>query len=278
MAVSPAQRRLAAALKQLRARSGMSAAELGQLLGWTQTRVSRTENGGRRINLAEAARWAEATNAPPELLNEAVALAEDAARAVRSWWSVHADGLAGRQHEVAALEANATMVRNCQQMIPGLLQTADYAVQAMTRANVSGQDDLEAAVAARMRRQNILYDPARQFEYVLPESALHLRFSSDQTMMRAQADRLLSLDTLPNVSIAVLPFSVPAPTLPLAFVIYEIPGEPLVLAETLTSEVLTGDEGEVVAYREAFTRLRAASVTGDEAHVMIRSVMVKEDR
>jgi hypothetical protein len=251
----------------------MSAAELGRRLGWTQTRVSRAENGSRRVSLAEATRWTDETSAPPDLRTEVVALAEDAARDVRSWWSVHAGGMVGRQHEVAALEASATIVRNCQLMIPGLLQTADYARQAMARANVSGQDDLTAAVAARMRRQGILYDPARQFEYVLPESALRLRFSGDQALMRAQADRLLSLDTLPNVSIAVLPFSAPAPTLPLAFVIYEIPGEPLALVETLTSEVLTGDEREVAEYREAFARLRAASVTGDDAHSLIRSAM-----
>jgi len=277
MATSPAQRRLAAALKQLRARSGMSAAELGRVLGWTQTRVSRAENGSRRVSLAEATRWTDATSAPPDLRTEVVALAEDAARDVRSWWSVHAVGMVGRQHEVAALEASATIVRNCQLMIPGLLQTADYARQAMARANVSDQDDLTVAVAARMRRQDILYDPARQFEYVLPESALRLRFSGDQSLMRAQADRLLSLDTLPNVSIAVLPFSAPAPTLPLAFVIYEIPGEPLALVETLTSEVLTGDEREVAEYREAFARLRAASVTGDDAHSLIRSAMTSEE-
>jgi len=277
MATSPAQRRLAAALKQLRARSGMSAAELGRVLGWTQTRVSRAENGSRRVSLAEATRWTDATSAPPDLRTEVVALAEDAARDVRSWWSVHAVGMVGRQHEVAALEASATIVRNCQLMIPGLLQTADYARQAMARANVSDQDDLTVAVAARMRRQDILYDPARQFEYVLPESALRLRFSGDQSLMRSQADRLLSLDTLPNVSIAVLPFSAPAPTLPLAFVIYEIPGEPLALVETLTSEVLTGDEREVAEYREAFARLRAASVTGDDAHSLIRSAMTSEE-
>jgi transcriptional regulator with XRE-family HTH domain len=276
MAASPAQRRLAAALKQLRARSGMSAAELGRVLGWTQTRVSRAENGSRRVSLAEATRWTDATSAPPDLRAEVIALAEAAARDVRSWWSVHAGGMVGRQHEVAALEASATIVRNCQLMIPGLLQTADYARQAIALANVSDQDDLMAAVGARMRRQDILYDPARQFQYVLPESALRLRFSGEQALMRAQADRLLSLDTLPNVSIAVLPFSTPAPTLPIAFVIYEIPGGPLALVETLTSEVLTGDEREVAEYREAFARLRAASVTGHAAHSLIRSAMTSE--
>ena len=68
-----------------------------------------------------------------------------------------------------------------------------------------------------MRRQEALYDPARRFEYVLPESALRLRLADDPAMMRAQADRLLSLDTLPNISIAVLPFSVPAARVPRRF-------------------------------------------------------------
>src|SRR5215472_9308619 len=131
MATSPAQRRLAAALKQLRARSGLSAAELGRVLGWTQTRVSRAENCSRRVSVAEATRWTDATSAPPDLRGEVIALAEDAARDVRSWWNVHAGGMVGRQHGVAALEASATIVRNCQLMIPGLLQTAEYARQAM---------------------------------------------------------------------------------------------------------------------------------------------------
>src|SRR5260370_41950623 len=116
MATSPAQRRLAAALKQLRARSGMSAAELGRVLGWTQTRVSRAENGSRRVSLAEATRWTDATSAPPDLRAEVVALAEDAARDVRSWWSVHAGGVGRRPHEGGPPEASATMIRNVQLM------------------------------------------------------------------------------------------------------------------------------------------------------------------
>ena len=273
MATSPAQRRLAAALKRLRARSGLSANDLGRQLGWTQTRVSRTENGARRVSVVEATAWAEATGAPPDLRSEVTELAEEAARDVRSWWSVHAGGLAGRQAEIAALESSATLIRNTQHMVPGLLQTADYARHAVTLANISGQRDLAAAVAARMRRQEVLYDSAKQFDYVLPESALHLRVANDPAVMRAQADRLLSLDTLPNVSIAVLPFSVPIPVYPTAFVIYEIPGEPLVVVETLTDELVLGEDREVAAYREAFALLQAAAVTGDEAHSLIGAAM-----
>jgi Domain of unknown function (DUF5753) len=251
----------------------MSAAHLGLVLGWTQTRVSRTENGTRRVSVAEAVAWTEATSAPPDLGAEVTALAEDAARDVRSWWNVHAGGMAGRQHEIAALEASATLIRNCQLMVPGLLQTAEYARHALALANVTGKRDLAAAVAARVRRQDVLYDGAKIFEYVLPETALRFRLREDPGLMRAQADRLISLDSLPNVSIAVLPFSVPAPALPAAFVIYEIPGEPVALVETLTDEVLMGDEREVNVYRETFARLQSAAVTGEGAHRVIRSVM-----
>jgi transcriptional regulator with XRE-family HTH domain len=277
VATSPAQRRLAAALKHLRTRSGMSADALGRALGWTQTRVSRTENGTRRVSIDEAMAWIEATNAPADLGAEAAGLAEDAARDVRSWWNVHAGGLAGRQHEIAALESSAVLIRNCQHMIPGLLQTADYARHALALANVSGQIDLGAAVAARIHRQDILYDTAKRFEYVLPESALHLRLTDDAALMRAQADRLLSLDTLPNVSIAVLPFSVPVPALPIAFALYEIPGQPLVVIENLTNEVVVGDERDVTMYRETFARFQSAAITGPDAHSLIRSAMTSGD-
>ena len=267
------QRRIGAALKALRVRAGMSGSALATELGWSQASVSRTELGQRRISVQDAVRWADATRAPADARAELLSLTEEAAREVRSWWNVHAGGLARRQQEVADLEARATRISNYQLVVPGLLQTAEYAAGALTLADVSGQGDIPAAVAARMRRQEILYDPSRQFDYVLPETALHQRLAGPGGM-RAQADRLLSLDSLPNVSIAVLPLTAAPPILPSAgFVIYEVPDEPLVLIETLTDELLFGGERELSAYRAAFDGMRRASVTGDEAHALIRAAM-----
>jgi transcriptional regulator with XRE-family HTH domain len=267
------QRRVGAALKALRVRAGMSGSALAAALGWSQASVSRAELGQRRLSVEDAIRWADKTGAPPAARDELLGLAEEAAREVRSWWNVHAGGLARRQQEVAALEARAARISNYQLVVPGLLQTAEYAARALALADVSGQGDIPAAAAARMRRQEILYDESRQFDYVLPETALHQRLASPAGM-RAQADRLLSLDSLPNVSIAVLPLTADPPRLPsTGFVIYEIPDEPLVLIETLTDELLFGGERELSAYRSAFSAMRGTSVTGDEAHALIRSAM-----
>jgi transcriptional regulator with XRE-family HTH domain len=276
--VTPAQRRLAAALRALRARSGMSAAALGRELGWSQARVSRTELGQRRINADDVARWAEALSAPQDDRAELEALLDEAGRELRTWWDIQAaGGVASRQADVAIFEAGSASISNFQLVVPGLLQTADYARRVFTLGAVSRDTDVNASVAARMRRQEILYDPARQFDYVLPESALHWLLANDAAARRAQADRLISLDSLPNVSIAVLPFTASPPVLPTdGFVIYEIPDRPLVLLETLTSELIFADEREVEAYRAAFAGLREASVTGETAHALIRAVMITD--
>jgi len=268
------RRRLATALKDLRIRSGLSGQALGRVLGWTQTRVSRTENDRRRITAEEVTRWADATGASADVRAELAALAEGAAREVRSWWDVHAGGMTRRQLEIADLEAHAERICNFQPVVPGLLQTADYARRVLALADVTGQGDIPAAVAARMHRQAVLYDTAKQFDYVLTEAALRWRPADDPAVTRAQADRLLSVATLPNVSIAVLPSAAAMFVLPTSgFVIYEIPDEPLVLLETLTDELLFGGERELAAYREAFARLREASVTGDDAWALISAAM-----
>jgi transcriptional regulator with XRE-family HTH domain len=277
MEPSPGRRRLGAALRALRARSGLSGAALGQALGWTQTQVSRTELGQRPVSAEDVSRWAEATGAPPGASSELEALLDQATRELRSWWDVHAAGMTRRQQEIASLERRAERISNFQLVVPGLLQTADYARRALALADVSDQRDVAAAVAARMRRQEILYDPARRFDYVLPESALHWDLAGGRPAMQAQADRLISVDSLPNVSVAVLPFTATPPILPTSgFVIYEVPGEPLVLIETLTDELLFGGSREVAAYRSAFAGLQAAAVTGEDAHALIRAAMITE--
>ncbi|HUK68337.1 MAG TPA: helix-turn-helix transcriptional regulator [Streptosporangiaceae bacterium] len=270
-------RRLAAALKTMRLRSGKSTASLAQDLGWSQSMVSRIENGRRHARVAEAAAWADATNADDRARAELLALAEavGAAVEVRSWWDLHARGLARRQHEIAELEGEAGRIRNCQPVVPGLLQTADYAHKILTLSNVTGQRDLGGALTARLARQAVLQDTAKRFDYVLPESALRWRPSADPTVMRAQGDRLLAVSQLPNVDLAILPFSVVIPIVPLTgFVLYEIPGEPIVLLETVTDEVIFGAEREITAYREAFAKMRAAAVAGAEARALIHDVMI----
>jgi transcriptional regulator with XRE-family HTH domain len=275
---SPAQRRLAEALRTLRMRSGMSAAALARQLGlgWTQTKVSRTELAQRRISTADAANWAEAIGATAGERAELDELTTEAEREVRTWWEIQAaGGVPRRQAEVAAFEAESTRVCNFQLVVPGLLQTAAYARHVFALGHAQDQDEIEAAVTARMRRAGIFNDPGRQFDYVLSEAALRETLGAAASVLREQGERLLSLDKLPNVSLAVLPFTADPGILPTGgFTIYERLGQPLVLLETRIGDLTFGGAREAETYRAAFAALRAAAVTGARAHALIREAMI----
>ena len=275
---TPAQRRLAAALRTLRLRSGLSAAALARQLGpgWTQTKVSRTELAQRRISSADASQWAEATGADDGARAELAGLTVEAEREVLTWWEIQAaGGVPRRQAEVAAFEAESTHICNSHLVVPGLLQTAGYARHVFALGHARDHDEIEAAVTARMRRAGILNDPGRQFDYVLWEAALHATLGAAPDVLREQGERLIYLDGLPNVSLAVLPFTAGPGILPTGgFTVYERPERPLVLLETRIGDLTFGGAREVETYRAAFAALRGASVAGEQAHALIRGAMI----
>ena len=126
---------------------------------------------------------------------------------------------------MAAFESESTRICNFQLIVPGLLQTAGYARHVFALGHARSLDEIEAAVTARMRRAGILNDPSRQFDYVLWEAALRETLGAAADVLQEQGERLISLDDLPNVSLAVLPFTADPGILPTAgFTVYERPG------------------------------------------------------
>lgn len=271
---SPEHRRLMAALRDLRSQADLSGEKLGQRVGWSQAKVSKIENGRTKPSIDDVAVWANATGAAPDRRTEVLELAGTVANQARSWSTAHEAGLAERQREIADVETRTTHLRNFQPaVIPGLLQTADYARRVLTLADVSGQGDAPTAVAKRVDRQTVLYRPDKQFEFVLTEGALRWR-PGPAELMHAQRDRLLSLLTLPNVTISVVPFDREATALYLnGFTIFGTPGDPAVLIETFSHEFWLTDPDQLATYEQIFANLVDAAVTGQHGHELIRSAM-----
>jgi transcriptional regulator with XRE-family HTH domain len=268
---------LANALRGLREDAGLSTRALADRLEWSQARVSRLETGRTRPTAEDVSAWADATGADPEAKARLMEEAERSVYQVRPWKTVHSGGLQVAQRDIARIEQAMTGLANFQcALIPGLLQTAAYAQRDMEIADVSGQRDIPQAVAARMRRQEILYDPGRTFEFVLTQRALHPYFPVTPELARSQADRLISAMTLPNVTIAVIPDSA-QPEIPYlsSFTIFEVPEEPVILVEIMSAELLLGGDWDVGLYRDTFTRFLSVAVTGDEATELIRETMIQ---
>lgn len=110
--------------------------------------------------------------------------------------------------EWPTLEAEAASIRNFEPLvIPGLLQTEDYARKlTMAHPAATGYDP-EQWIAIRMARQAILTkENPVQFYAVIDERALH-RPIGDRKVMYEQLMRLLELCNRPNVHIHVVPES-----------------------------------------------------------------------
>lgn len=259
-----AHRQLIRELKRIREDADLSGQALGDRLGWSQSKVSKIENGRTRPSMDDVAAWARACSLTEEAAGELLDQAEGLATETRSWASRHGT-LAERNRGIGMVERDMTGLQNFQPgAIPGLLQTAEYARRVITMLDVKGIKDVGATVTARMDRQAVLYDTSKQFEFLLTEGVLRWR-PGPRSLMLAQIDRLLSVATLPNVEIGVLPFDQEATALSInGFTIFEVEDDPWVLVEMMHGEDFAREEG-LQTYRDVFATLRSSALLGDDA-------------
>ena len=163
---------------------------------------------------------------------------------------------------------DAKRIRNFEIMIiPGLLQTADYArYRALEAVRVHGfaESEVEKTVAARMRRQEVLYDAGKAFEFIICEAALRYLLCPPQ-VMAGQLDRLLAVSGLGNVTLAVIP---PGVELGVAPMVGYLTVDDVTVVETFTSEdKFIGAES--ATYDRITDGLMAEAVGGDEARRLI---------
>jgi hypothetical protein len=227
-------------------------------------------------SLEDLRAWAAACQATPDELQQLALMVRQLATEATSWQILHRLGLAERQREISELESLSTAIQIFQPtMVPGLLQVADYARRVMSHGNPSSQTDLAQAVARRLERQAILYDQSKQFEFILPENATRWRPGPPE-LMRAQLDRLISVASLPNVQLGVIPLDREALDAYLhPFVVWELEGETLVTAETLSVPVEVHEPEEVAIYRRTMERYRKSAVWADEAVQWIQNALSK---
>jgi hypothetical protein len=175
---------------------------------------------------------------------------------------------------VRELEATARTLRNFQPgIIPGLLQTAPYALSILSMARRG--DDIADAVSARLSRQLILHETGRSFEFLLTESALRYR-PGPRSLRTAQLDHLAAVATLESISFGVIPADAEMHAITrCGFVIYEDRIDdlsPFVIAETPHASVYANHPADVQVYRDQFAAFRESAIYGDDALKIVRHI------
>lgn len=267
------QRRLAAELRRLRGLAGLSGRELASRIGISQSKVSRIESGLALPSAPEVAAWAGAVDAPADAVVLLEALTEAAFTDVQRWSRLLRD----RPHvqgDIKRIELQSRrLMVFANVVVPGLLQTAEYArrVFALFEPEHSGED-ISAAVAGRLDRQLVLFDPSRHFEFLISEAALRWR-PGPARLLLAQLDRIGSLSTLDNVTIGLLPQLDEVSTyVPHGFTLFDLcgdaganDGEALAMVETVHANLTVNDAESVRRYRSKWNLLSESARYGQDA-------------
>lgn len=236
--------------------------------------MSRLEHGKQTATVVDVEAWTAATGADAATHEELVGDLRSLRVEYATWQRQLRGGFATRQRVGRLLEESTTTVRTLQtSLVPGTLQVADYA-RAVFRKNVAlfGQRDVEAAVHERLRRQELLYEPGRQFRFVVTEAALRARLCSPG-VHRAQLDRLLVLAGLETVHIAVLPWSAELPKATTHS--FDLFDDRLVLVETINAELAIRDRDDVALYAKLFELYWKAASHGEQASALITGIALE---
>ena len=276
------RRQLMAEIKRLREAAGMSQEAVAEQLDWHSTKLMRIETGRTSPHPNDIRLMMEVFGITDrEQIQALVKLARDARQ--RGWWYSYRDVLLNRYDFFIGLESEASSIRWFElAMIPGLLQTADYARALMHGDSPElGRDDVERRVEVRMTRQETLArDDRPQLWAILDESVIR-RVVGGPAVMRAQLERLIADSDQSQTTIQVVPYGAgahPGQAGPFIILGFEQASEPdVVYLETVGGNLYVDKPEDARLFATAFDHLRAAALSPKSTRAMLHAA-VKELR
>ncbi|WP_432198556.1 helix-turn-helix domain-containing protein [Streptomyces sp. bgisy027] len=271
--VQQARQALGRRLREIRADAGLTARELARRADWHESKCSRLENGHTSPSDADLRTYTTLCGVQDQTA-DLIATARGIEGAYVQWRRMERAGLRRVQQSVAPLFERTRRFRVYQSwVLPGLLQTPAY-----TRAVLSTvahlrdvPDDIDAAVAVRMERQRILHTGDHRFAMLVEEWVLRTVIGDHNTMAGALG-HLISVASLPAVSLGVIPLGTPRGAgWPVeSFTMYD---DAQVNVELVSAHLTVTQPGEIAEYAKAFTELSAIAVHGTRARSLITAAI-----
>ncbi|MEU6479486.1 DUF5753 domain-containing protein [Streptomyces sp. NPDC047017] len=210
------------------------------------------------------------------MVSEGKALARDA------WWKEFEGEFATSLVEFLALEDSATGITTCAGgIIPGLLQTADYArtlTGYLTRSAVT-QRGLERAVELRTSRRRLLERTSPpEIEAVIGQGALEQQVGGSG-VMAAQLGSLLNDAATYGITLRVIPFAANA-TIPFPLNYFEFGDDedPIFAFDAVTGVMFRKTAKEVRGLKDFLADLRELALSPEDSIEAITSIQKEMSR
>lgn len=197
-------RGLGAEVRKLRKRAELRLEALADRCGWSRATLGRIEAGTKIPSETEIAIVLGTLGVKGYERARLLELARSAHQP--HWWEIGYSGLPEQLVALVDFERTATRITDVSlALVPGLLQTADYARAIVGAGGVAG-DGLESRVALRLGRQSILTrkDPT-ELHAILDESVLH-RTIGGRAVMAEQLRHVVRMARRSNVTVRVVRF------------------------------------------------------------------------
>ncbi|WP_018506256.1 helix-turn-helix domain-containing protein [Parafrankia discariae] len=250
-------------LARLRGERRLTGERLGALVHMSQAKISKIERGVVRPSPVDVERIAVALDAPRALV---ASLVDQASADQGIGGATRGPARRGTfgQHDFFAEEARAHRIRIMEPiLIPGLLQVGEYTRRVISEYFSLTHGDAEsksaetaATVSLRARRQELLYDLSRKFEFVIFETVFRNRFAAPGAMLD-QVDRVEAVAQLSNVTVKVVPDTADLGYPPMQG--FTILDDNVVLAESMDATILR-DRKSVDFYTRFFDQYAGRGV------------------
>jgi len=260
------RRQLGRYLRDLRGKARLTVKAAAVELEWSEAKIWRIETGQTSLRSFDVETMCKVYGAPAELAEALKALAKETK--ARGWWMSYGDVIPeGFDLYIGLEEAAARLDGYFAELVPGLLQTEDYARMLIQTDNPGvDADEIERRVRLRLERQSLLtrVSSPPQLHYVLNEAILR-RPVGGKAVMAQQLRRLQAASNLPNVALRVMAFStglhygiMSGPFIKLEFPL-DGSGQPFepptIYADGFTGALFLEKPHEIVRYTKAFTSM-----------------------
>lgn len=253
-------------LGNYRKRAGLNQAEGAQRAGFSTAKLSHLETGERRQQPADIALALAAYGAPQHDINRLTSLAEVPDDS--TWWGAWSDVVPDWFGTFVGLERLAVAEFVFEPiLLPGLLQTQDYAMEISRAGGRVRADHRDRLVELRMERaQRLTAEQPMTLHAVINEQALRLKVGTPE-IMAAQYRHLIAMAERPNITIqVVVPERGPHDAVTGQFVVLDFDNaRPIAYTEVQDGAMYVQHPGEVDTYRASTRSLHEVALSPDDS-------------
>ncbi|MGW3602037.1 helix-turn-helix domain-containing protein [Micromonospora sp. NPDC005161] len=278
------RRQLGRLLRQTREQAGIGLEAAASDLEWSRAKMYRIESGQTPVRALDVDQMCRLYGAAADMTEVLVSLARESKS--KGWYHAYGEIIPRWFELYVGLESAASRIRTYEHaLVPGLLQTPEYAAEVGRTRPETSDDEVAKLVELRTERQRILVrkrPAAPTLDVILEEALLHRAVPG----MAGQLDRLIEAGNASNVSIRLLPLGSRLSQVAVAgnFVILDFPttgarsAEPTtVYSEGLSGALYLDRIEEVRAYAEVWKTLTSEALSVQESRKLVQDIKERHD-